>query len=263
MRPGGPHTAPPATAQRAPAPGGHCAARLRAPCQAGPPAALGRALLPLVFESSRPERPTPVQRWLRHSPGSPRTAQPLGPRGPLAQAENRGSGPQRGQAPGPPPRPRLSHGQGGSAGRDVAPAASTAARLLSLRLSTPCRHGLLLPRGHGSRLGRMGKWVLSTKRKPLLAGADQAGVTPRHTQGGGDKGEHARGRAALPGAPGRAGAPAPRESPAGPRAARPQRGAGVHPHLAVRSRWRWCRKEEGRLGAGPRARRRSFVSLQR
>lgn len=35
------------------------------------------------------------------------------------------------------------------------------------------------------------------------------------------------------------------------------------PHLAVRSRWRWCRREEEKLGAGPRARRRSFVSLQR
>lgn len=35
------------------------------------------------------------------------------------------------------------------------------------------------------------------------------------------------------------------------------------PHLGVRSRWRWCRREEEKLGAGPRARRRSFVSLQR
>lgn len=85
---------------------------------------------------------------------------------------------------------------------------------------------------------------------------------------GGDEGEHAVPRAALPGAPGGPGGrpelPPPGRDPQGPGGPpRPQRGAGARPHLAVRSRWRWCRKEEGRLGAGPRARRRSFVSLQR
>lgn len=157
----------------------------------------------------------------------------------------------------------------------MGPTATMAACLLSLWFSTPCGHGLLLPQGHGRRLGRMGKWVLPTDRKPLLAGADQVGVIPRHTQWGvggcvawwgqrracSGQGCPARGPRR---AGGQARAPAPRERPQGPGGPpRPQRGAGARPHLAVRSRWRWCRKEEGRLGAGPRARRRSFVSLQR
>jgi len=74
-------------------------------------------------------------------------------------------------------------------------------------------------------------------------------------------------RAAPPGAPGGLGGrpelPPPGRDPQAPGAAQAAAGAGVRPHLAVRSRWCWCRKEEGRLGAGPRARRRSFVSLQR
>lgn len=70
----------------------------------------------------------------------------------------------------------------------------------------------------------MGKWVLSTKRKPLLAGADQAGVSPRHTQRGWGQRRACKGQgcpARGPGwAGGRAGAPAPGRDPQGPGAAR-------------------------------------------
>lgn len=76
----------------------------------------------------------------------------------------------------------------------------------------------------------MGKWVLSTKRKPLLVEADQAGVIPRHTQWGlggcvacwgqrracSGQGCPARGPRR---AGGQARAPTPRERPPGPRGA--------------------------------------------